>query len=260
MIILGRSWPGTEDAAAELPPRSRPCRKAGACPATPPRRTSSSATPSSSSAGTERINLTGARSAGAVVAEHYPDAFALARRLDGPARLVDVGSGGGLPALPLALLRPGADRSALRADRQEGGLPANRRPRARARRTGSRLSHAGARRSPQRVLGSTLRSRGQPSSRRPGWPSAGGWSSPAGVSSSSPSLNRRSPGGARSTPGGAGPSSRSRSKGREAIRWRPVFHVEHRPEGAGPTVPRGTSRQSTPPRQSIPSDWWPRGS
>jgi 16S rRNA (guanine527-N7)-methyltransferase len=55
----------------------------------------------------QSINLTGAKSSGAVVAEHYPDAFALAERLDGPARLVDVGSGGGLPALPLALLRPG---------------------------------------------------------------------------------------------------------------------------------------------------------
>ena len=55
----------------------------------------------------QSINLTGARSIGAVVTEHYPDAFALAKRLDRPARLVDVGSGGGLPALPLALLRPG---------------------------------------------------------------------------------------------------------------------------------------------------------
>jgi 16S rRNA (guanine527-N7)-methyltransferase len=54
----------------------------------------------------QSINLTGARSVGTVVAEHYPDAFALARRLDGTARVVDVGSGGGLPALPLALLRP----------------------------------------------------------------------------------------------------------------------------------------------------------
>jgi 16S rRNA (guanine527-N7)-methyltransferase len=54
----------------------------------------------------QKINLTGSRSVGAVVAEHYPDAYAVAKRLDGPARLVDVGSGGGLPALPLALLRP----------------------------------------------------------------------------------------------------------------------------------------------------------
>ncbi len=54
----------------------------------------------------QSINLTGAKSIGAVIVEHYPDAHALARRLEGPARLIDVGSGGGLPALPLALLRP----------------------------------------------------------------------------------------------------------------------------------------------------------
>lgn len=57
----------------------------------------------------QSINLTGAKSNQAVVCEHFPDAFALAKRLEGPARLVDVGSGGGLPALPLALLRPGLE-------------------------------------------------------------------------------------------------------------------------------------------------------
>jgi 16S rRNA (guanine527-N7)-methyltransferase len=54
-----------------------------------------------------KINLTGAKSTAVLAAEHYPDAFALAKRLDRPARLVDIGSGGGLPALPLAVLRPG---------------------------------------------------------------------------------------------------------------------------------------------------------
>lgn len=56
-----------------------------------------------------RINLTGATSVGALVEAHFPDAFALASWIDGPARLLDVGSGGGLPALPLALLRPSLD-------------------------------------------------------------------------------------------------------------------------------------------------------
>src|SRR4051812_4223477 len=53
-----------------------------------------------------RINLTAARTIDVLVREHFPDAFALARELTEPARAIDVGSGGGLPALPLALLRP----------------------------------------------------------------------------------------------------------------------------------------------------------
>jgi 16S rRNA (guanine(527)-N(7))-methyltransferase RsmG len=54
-----------------------------------------------------QINLTGARSLDTLVESHYIDAFALAAWLPEPLRLIDVGSGGGLPALPLALLRPG---------------------------------------------------------------------------------------------------------------------------------------------------------
>lgn len=53
-----------------------------------------------------RINLTGAKSVAALVGEHLPDAFAVASLLDGPGRVLDVGSGGGLPAIPLAVLRP----------------------------------------------------------------------------------------------------------------------------------------------------------
>jgi 16S rRNA (guanine527-N7)-methyltransferase len=54
-----------------------------------------------------RINLTAARSVEQLIGEHFPDAFALAKRLEQAARVIDVGSGGGLPAIPLALLRGG---------------------------------------------------------------------------------------------------------------------------------------------------------
>jgi 16S rRNA (guanine527-N7)-methyltransferase len=54
----------------------------------------------------ERINLTGARTMEALIAEHFPDSFAVATVLTEAARVIDVGSGGGLPAIPLAVLRP----------------------------------------------------------------------------------------------------------------------------------------------------------
>jgi 16S rRNA (guanine527-N7)-methyltransferase len=54
-----------------------------------------------------RINLTGATLVETLVAEHFPDSFAVASVLQGPVDVVDVGSGGGLPAIPLAILREG---------------------------------------------------------------------------------------------------------------------------------------------------------
>jgi 16S rRNA (guanine527-N7)-methyltransferase len=53
-----------------------------------------------------RINLTAARTIDVLIVEHFVDAFALAGKLAEPARAIDVGSGGGLPAIPLALLCP----------------------------------------------------------------------------------------------------------------------------------------------------------
>ena len=52
------------------------------------------------------INLTGAKTLADLIDEHLPDAFAVASVLPGSAQVVDVGSGGGLPAVPLAVLCP----------------------------------------------------------------------------------------------------------------------------------------------------------
>jgi 16S rRNA (guanine527-N7)-methyltransferase len=53
-----------------------------------------------------RINLTGAKSLLDLIDDHYPDAFALADEIQrtGPTSVLDAGSGGGLPALPTAIL------------------------------------------------------------------------------------------------------------------------------------------------------------
>jgi 16S rRNA (guanine527-N7)-methyltransferase len=51
------------------------------------------------------LNITGAKSVGDLAQEHLPDAFVLSKFIPQGSRIVDVGTGGGLPALPLAILR-----------------------------------------------------------------------------------------------------------------------------------------------------------
>jgi len=54
-----------------------------------------------------RINIGGARTEVALVDEHLVDAVVAASLVPKTGRFVDVGSGGGLPAIPLALMLPG---------------------------------------------------------------------------------------------------------------------------------------------------------
>jgi 16S rRNA (guanine527-N7)-methyltransferase len=98
-----------------------------------------------------RFNLTGAKSLAALVDDHLPDAFAVAAQLAGNPAVLDVGSGGGLPAIPAAWLAPGASflllepihkkaaflrtaarplgsRVAIATRRLEDGLPAKQAP------------------------------------------------------------------------------------------------------------------------------------
>ena len=53
----------------------------------------------------ERINLASVATAKDLVERHFLDSYLVSRFVPAEARLVDVGSGGGLPALPLAAIR-----------------------------------------------------------------------------------------------------------------------------------------------------------
>ena len=56
----------------------------------------------------QRINLTGAKSLADLIDDHFADSFAVASTLAGSPAVLDIGSGGGLPAIPAALLKPEA--------------------------------------------------------------------------------------------------------------------------------------------------------
>lgn len=59
-------------------------------------------------AGNERLNLTALRREDEIILKHFVDSLTCLRggHLDGSLRTLDLGTGGGFPALPLAIVRP----------------------------------------------------------------------------------------------------------------------------------------------------------
>ncbi|MBR0235528.1 MAG: 16S rRNA (guanine(527)-N(7))-methyltransferase RsmG [Clostridia bacterium] len=61
------------------------------------------------------MNLTALREERQVIAYHFADSVAAAANFSDGARMIDVGSGGGFPTLPLAIVRPDLEITALDA-------------------------------------------------------------------------------------------------------------------------------------------------
>lgn len=67
-------------------------------------------------------NLTSIRSAEAMVTHHLLDSLAVLPYLDGATRLADVGSGAGLPGLPLAVARPSLPLVSIEANQKKAAF------------------------------------------------------------------------------------------------------------------------------------------
>ncbi len=69
-----------------------------------------------------RINLTSVRDPQEAARWHYGESAFLHRELPAAASLVDVGSGGGFPGIPVAVLRPGTDVTLLEPTRKKAAF------------------------------------------------------------------------------------------------------------------------------------------
>ncbi|MCG6893668.1 MAG: 16S rRNA (guanine(527)-N(7))-methyltransferase RsmG [Desulfobacteraceae bacterium] len=69
-----------------------------------------------------RINLTAIRDPEAVAVKHFLDSCAPAAWIPAEARVIDIGSGGGFPGIPLAVLRPLCDVVLLDASRKKANF------------------------------------------------------------------------------------------------------------------------------------------
>ena len=70
----------------------------------------------------KRMNLTGLRDVDPILKRHFLEPIAAAAILVGRGRLVDLGSGNGFPAIPLAILRPGIDLVLIEASEKKSSF------------------------------------------------------------------------------------------------------------------------------------------
>src|SRR5207249_11036599 len=69
-----------------------------------------------------RMNLTGLRHLDPILRRHFLEPIAAASILAGRGRLVDLGSGNGFPAIPLAVLRPEVDLALVEASEKKSSF------------------------------------------------------------------------------------------------------------------------------------------
>ena len=66
------------------------------------------------------MNIVSAGDTGRILSYHAVDSIAVHRLLPAGARVVDIGSGGGLPGIPLAVVRPDLDMHLVESSRRRG--------------------------------------------------------------------------------------------------------------------------------------------